>query len=409
MRFEYGSHHSALSSFTIVVLFDYQEWKRRYISAMTFRFFSPPRLHLQQDKHDRHTTWLETFYDLVFAIAISALGSRFGRDLSPAGLLQFLGLFLPVWWAWLGHTVYNTRFDTDDVLQRLCTFGIMLAAAAMAVSLPQVFEGSSAAFAAAYVGARVSLLILYTRAWYHAAEARPITTVYLTGFSLGTLLWALSIVLPPPTQYLLWTVGLAVELATPWLGLHILRRAPLDTSHLPERLGLFTIIVLGEIIYRVVMSVGTKSQSSSLLAAVLAFGLIICIWWMYFTFIETAPFADSLGPGQPYIYLHFPLLIGLTMLSVGLARAVNEASHPVLLAATCALIGAGVVLWLSAGLFLKLVSIQQRWPFWLVGRSVGVMLCVIVLLSFGSQLPPLSVLGLLLLVLGAFVAFEMSS
>ena len=44
----------------------------------------------------RHATWLELFYDLVFVVAVTALAIRLHNDHSPTGMLQFIGLFLPV-------------------------------------------------------------------------------------------------------------------------------------------------------------------------------------------------------------------------------------------------------------------------------------------------------------------------
>jgi low temperature requirement protein LtrA len=75
-----------------------------------------------------------------------------------------------------------------------------------------------------------------------------VTGLYLTGFGIGAALWAISILTPPPARFVLWALGPAVDFATPWIGRHtgVLRRFPLDTLHLPERFGLFTIIVLGE-------------------------------------------------------------------------------------------------------------------------------------------------------------------
>ena len=62
---------------------------------MISRLLRPPRL--------RHATWMELFYDLVFVVAVSALGGRLSDDYSPAGILQFVGLFVPVWWAGVGQ------------------------------------------------------------------------------------------------------------------------------------------------------------------------------------------------------------------------------------------------------------------------------------------------------------------
>jgi low temperature requirement protein LtrA len=126
------------------------------------RLVTPPWLRGGSgEEGERRATWLELFYDLGFVVTVSTLASRLSGDYSPVSALQFVGLFVPVWWAWVGHTIYATRFDTDDVTHRVCTFALMLAAAAMAVQIPYALEGGSAGFAAAYVGARLSLLVLY--------------------------------------------------------------------------------------------------------------------------------------------------------------------------------------------------------------------------------------------------------
>jgi low temperature requirement protein LtrA len=73
------------------------------------RLLRPPRLRATLEEGEasdlRHATWMELFYDLVFVVAISALGGRLSDDYSPAGILQFVGLFIPVWWAWSGRRV----------------------------------------------------------------------------------------------------------------------------------------------------------------------------------------------------------------------------------------------------------------------------------------------------------------
>ena len=122
---------------------------------MISRLLRPPRLRTAEEGGElRHTTWMEAFYDLIFVVAVAALGKRLYNDDSPAGILQFAGLFVPVWWAWVGHTIYAARFDTDDLVHRLATAAMMLAAAAMAVQIPTALEEGSAGFAAAYAGAR---------------------------------------------------------------------------------------------------------------------------------------------------------------------------------------------------------------------------------------------------------------
>jgi len=374
---------------------------------MASQLVRPPQLRLPSQRGDRHATWLELFYDLVFAVAVSALGSRLSSNVSLLHLVEFVALFIPVWWAWCGHTVYDTRFDTDDLFQRLATFGMMLAASGMAVFIPQAFEGKAAFFAASFVVARVCLLVLYIRARHNVDEARAITDLYLNGFSIGVGLWAISILVPAPFCYILWAVGLAVDLATPWFGMRrVLRPAPLDTTLLPERFASFTIIVLGEIVYVIITGVASdKVLPLAFAAAVLAFCVTVCIWWIYFTFIGEAPYEDNLGTGQPYIYAHLPVLIGLTIIGIGLGRAVEEAAHPTLAAETRGLLAIGVTVWVFAALALKLVSIRHM-PSTRIFLRIIVAGITIAIMALGANIPPLWLLGALVVVMVTFVIFE---
>ncbi|MGH9203406.1 MAG: low temperature requirement protein A, partial [Vicinamibacterales bacterium] len=77
----------------------------------------------------RRVTWLELFFDLVFAAAVSQVAAPLTDDYSAAALARFAFLFLLIWWAWLGHTVFSTRFDTDDATQRALTLLQMFAVA----------------------------------------------------------------------------------------------------------------------------------------------------------------------------------------------------------------------------------------------------------------------------------------
>lgn len=374
---------------------------------MKLQLFSPPRLRLPDQQQDRRSTWLEAFYDLVFVVAITALSTRLGQARSVQGALQFIGLFLVVWWAWLGHTVYETRFDTNDLFQRLWTLGIMVSAAAMAVAIPRAFEGEERTFALAYVAARICLLILYARVWWTTQNARAIISVYLSGFGAGVLLWFVSLFVPAPYCYPFWSVGLLIEFITPWLGICILRRAPVDTTHLPERLGLFTLIILGEIVSVLVASISENHEGSvSLLIAVITFCIPACIWWAYFAFLEAAPFTPHLRSGQEYIYAHLPLYIGLTILGRGLGHVITDATHSGLRLSTRLLLGTGMLLWLIAKLLLKYISLQDRLTTLVFLRYGITMGAIILLMLVGDHLAPLFVVTLLALFTGIFAMLD---
>jgi low temperature requirement protein LtrA len=67
------------------------------------------------------------FYDLVVAVALTQVAMPLSGVLSRTVSSLFFGLFPLVWWVWTGHTVYTTRFETDDTLYVLLAFAQMLA------------------------------------------------------------------------------------------------------------------------------------------------------------------------------------------------------------------------------------------------------------------------------------------
>jgi low temperature requirement protein LtrA len=86
------------------------------------RWLQPPRLRTLAEEGERHASWLELFFDLVFVVAITELSHYLVTDHSAGGFLRFAALFIPVYVAWQGYTAYASRFDTDDLALRLAYF-----------------------------------------------------------------------------------------------------------------------------------------------------------------------------------------------------------------------------------------------------------------------------------------------
>lgn len=119
---------------------------------MTRTIWEPPRLRSDEgESSERRATWLELFFDLVFVVAIAELARYLSHHLSLSGLLEFTILFVPVWWCWIGATFYATRFDTDDLSDRLITFVQMAIIAIMAANIPDGLGSSSVGYSLTYV------------------------------------------------------------------------------------------------------------------------------------------------------------------------------------------------------------------------------------------------------------------
>ncbi|MEW5976010.1 MAG: low temperature requirement protein A [Acidobacteriota bacterium] len=293
----------------------------------------PPRL-WPADSHSsgRRVTWLELFFDLIFVAAVAQVDAPLASDYSFVGVARFLAFFLLIWWAWTGHTLYSTRFDTDDLVQRSLTLVQMFAVAAMAANARDAFDSrSSAGFGAAYAAMRFILVVQYLRAC-RVAESRRLACHHAAGFGVAALLWLASALIPAPGRYWLWGLALVVDLGTPWLAVQHTRRFPPDAAHLPERFGLFTIILLGESVVAVMH--GMESQETwPLAAAISAFqgmGIAFCIWWAYFDGAAgaTSRFIRSTQDSvrfHVWTYAHLPLYLGIAIMGVGVKHVISLA------------------------------------------------------------------------------------
>lgn len=298
---------------------------------MKYVTIRPPRLRTIEDSEGRrHATWTELFYDLVFVVAVAALGVRLLENTSWPGFGAFIGFFIPIWWAWASYTFYADRFDTDDFGQRVLAVAQMITIALMAGSISGDTADSSVAFAASYVVTRLILIVMYARARKHVPITRQLITGYLRGFSAEVVIWAISIFTPTPFRYWLWAIGLAVSVATPFILRKIQAKVPLDVEHLPERFGLFTILVLGESMAATVVAISKSNWSLELVVnSALAVAIAAGLWWMYFDNMEgsvvrrTGERPKAWKP-TAWIYSHMPLAASLVIVAVGLEQAVAK-------------------------------------------------------------------------------------
>ncbi len=324
----------------------------------------PPRLQTVSEG-ERSATWLELFYDLMFVATVAMLGTRLVADTSVTGWFSYAAYFLLVWWLWASHTFYADRYDTDDLVYRFLAGGQMVAIAILAASVSTGPSGSTVAFAAAYAAARVLLLLLYARAYRYVPATRRLVRGYLTGFGIGAILWIASIFVPEPLRFWLWGLALTIDLGTPFIMRRAQAAAPLDVSHLPERFGLFVILVLGETIVAVTVGLGhVEWQWSTTIAGVAGLAIATGLWWIHFDNVD-GRVVRRRGGGtawQPtvWIYSHLPLVVGLAMVGVGVEHAIvaSDQNHHYTAPERWLLVG-GLVLALLAMVGIEVASKRE--------------------------------------------------
>jgi low temperature requirement protein LtrA len=316
---------------------------------------TPLRLRSLAADAGRKVTWLELFFDLIFVAAVSQVAAPLHEHYSVAELLRFAPLFVLIWWAWTGHTVFSTRFDTDDVIQRGLTLAQMFAVAVMAANAKDALDSrSSAGFAAAYAGVRIILVAQYFRA-RHVPNARPLTVRYLVGHGGAALLWLVSALVPAPARFWIWAAAFAIDLGTPWLAVPHSVKVPPDAAHLPERFGLFTLILLGESIVAVMHGMESQEDWSpgAAAAAFLGMGISFVIWWWYFDGVSGAserPVRTRREAIRFHVwsYAHCPLALGIVIAGVGIERVVTAASRTTILAADAMILTGAVAAVMAA-------------------------------------------------------------
>jgi low temperature requirement protein LtrA len=360
---------------------------------------------------------MELFFDLVFVLAIAELARYLHDHLTVGGFLGFLFLFAPVWGTWMAYTYYADLFDVDGPAYRVTMLAAMLVSMALALSIHGALDGGSAGFVAAYVGLRVLLIGLYAWAWRHAREVRPQCARYVAGFSAGALVWVSSLLVPEPARYGLWVLGwIVVELVTPFVAqLAMLDGLPVQVSHLPERLGLFTIIVLGESI--VVTGVGvadTQWAVKSVLVAVLAFAAVGCLWWLYFDRVDESAIERAYAAGMrglligfAWAYGHLFIYAGLAATAVGIELAIGEATHAALGGGIRAALCGGVALYLLAITVVQPLS-PPPLPKGTLAARLTVAAFALALALAGAALSPPVLVGLLALALVGLTTFEVA-
>jgi low temperature requirement protein LtrA len=342
----------------------------------------PPELRVREQ---RGASRLELFFDLAYILVIAELATSFANRLDWHGALAFGGLFTVTWWSWVTTTLYTNRFDTNDVIYRLAKLGGTVAVIGMAASAQDAVSGQAVTFAVSYLLTRVLLFGLYARAYRHVSAARATILIYLIGTGAGAAVWTVSLGVGGTGRYVLWTIGILIEAAAPVVATRHGGGVPLHVEHLPERFGLFVMLVLGESIASVVTGVhDMKWQPPSTWIAVIAFVAIAAAWWDYFDLggaagkrrLKADGEDQESGVADAYIYGHLPLSLGLAAFAIGVEQCITHPTADLSAAGRWTLLGGAALFLLGTAAVIAGTSGRWRaawpWPVAAVPVIVGI-------------------------------------
>jgi low temperature requirement protein LtrA len=283
---------------------------------------------------------LELFFDLAYVLVVLELAATFLGDLTWRGLGTIGALYIALWFSWVGFTLYANRFDTDDVVYRIAKLAATASIAGCAASASGATGEFSTPFALSFLAGRVILLLLQLRAWRHVPKARPTIAVYLGFTAASTVLWAVSPAFDGWVRWGIWAAAVAMDALGPVMATRREDRAPLHMEHLPERFGLFIILVLGEAVGGAATGVhDAKWAGPAVAVGIAGFVVAASLWWNYFDVtaghseeeLRESDEDDDAGGAVAderhdlFVYGHLPLSAGIVMAGVGIEDLV---AHP---------------------------------------------------------------------------------
>lgn len=271
----------------------------------------------------RKATWFELFFDLVFVVAVARLAGAYAHHYDADGALTFAFAFLAMWWCWLGHTFYATRFDEDKPSQRTLGLVFILAVAWVGYGASGFAGPAFWVFASGIAVFKLLLALAYIACW-HWHGARGLIRSYAWLYAVQAMLWAASLWVTGHWPRLLWGTALLLDLASPWWVARYTHQVPPHPEHLPERFGLFTIILLGEAMAAVVHALdhGPKLTMDALVAGGGGALLTFMVWLGYFDRTRAHGHRQVSDPHggrnlRLWAYAHVPLYLGIASLAAG--------------------------------------------------------------------------------------------
>jgi low temperature requirement protein LtrA len=314
-------------------------------------------------EEDRSVSFIELFYDLVFVLLIAQIAHTLADHVTWTGVRDFVVVFGLIWIAWVNGTLYHDLHGGDDGRSRTYIFTQMSLLVLLAV-----FTGHAADDATDGRGfAIVYTLLLLFIAWqwfdvrrFDTPEWRRVAGRYVAGMAMiAAIVFASIFVNDPTTRVWFWAaaVGLTAigNVATSFTGrTEEMATATAPTESLVERFGLFTIIVLGEVVVGVAEGVASSEHNFiTIFTAVLAMWIGFGFWWNYFDFVGgRLPGSGRRGIG--WILAHFPLSASISAAGAGMVGLIEHAGDGRTPAPTAWLVGGA-----TAGVALSIVALTM--------------------------------------------------
>lgn len=284
--------------------------------------------------HHRAVSPLELLFDLCFVGAVASAATNLQHAIVDhqvvSGLLGYLAVFFPVWWAWMNFTWVASATDIDDWPSRLLTFAQIVGVLGIAAGVSRAFDGDSRLLLTGFGIMRLALAAQVLRAAREDRRRRRARLRAATGIITAWFGWLALLSVPPASRLPLVVLMVLVELAVPIWANHRGPRHPWRPKHIAERYQLFMLIVLGESVLAATDAIarGLDSGASALeLLGIATAGVIAVLgmWTLYFA-RPAHLFLHDRRAAFVWAYGHFLVYASAGAVGAALSLAVDHAT-----------------------------------------------------------------------------------
>ena len=284
-------------------------------------------------KHKR-VNYSELFYDLVFVFAISKVTALIHHlhngILTWNSLLDFFMSVLLLINAWMIQTVYTNRYGKNSLFNMVIMFinmGLLLFISNLIKDdWQQYFH-----YVCWAIGTLTLTLFFQYLVEFFRKSTDDVNRESIKGFlwitGLGSLGVYLAALLPLPIYVRVYILFASILLTfiMPSILLNKDKHYQVNLPHLIERISLLVIITFGEMIMELANFFTIENFS---IYSVLYFIIMLSLFLFYFGQFDHAIDEKSNQKGLFLIYSHYPIFIGLIMMTVSMSFLLNpEANH----------------------------------------------------------------------------------
>jgi len=281
-------------------------------------------------KHKR-VEYSELFYDLVFVYAISKTTALIHHlhhgVLSLDAIFGFLMTLLVLVNSWMIQTVYTNRYGKNSLFNMTVMFINM----AMLLLISNMITNDWQSYFHTFcwtVGTLTLTLFLQYLVEYLRKSTTPANRKSIKGFlwmtGLRTLAIYIAALLPIDFGIYVYMLGILLTFVMPIILTRHTSLFQINLPHLIERISLLVIITFGEMIMGLADFFTLENFS---IHSILYFIIMVNLFMNYFGKFDHAIDEEGKNKGIFLIYSHYPIFIGLIMVTVSMSFLVNPEVH----------------------------------------------------------------------------------